>query len=145
MTSRVTVVVVDDDARFRRAMTAVLDADDRVKQVGEAATLDEALRVVGDSRPDCVLVDVRMPGRGPELVRAILDEMTGPPPVVVAVTADSAAVSVAEMVAAGATGYLVKGQIGDVVVDLVLRCVRGEVVLAAPEAGAALRRLLGRG
>lgn len=136
----VRVLVVDDDARFRRAMKAVLAADPRVEQVGEAADITEAALVAGETRPTCVLMDVRLPGSGPSGVRAVLTH-TDPPPVVVAVSADASTDSVAAMVAAGATGYLLKGEIGEVLVDVVLRCVAGEVVLAAPRAALALRTL----
>ena len=57
----VTVVTVDDQAVFRAAAREVIDATSGFESVGEAASCEEALRVVGDVSPRLVLVDVRMP------------------------------------------------------------------------------------
>ncbi len=66
------------------------------------------------------------------------------PPVVVAISAETSIATVADLVAAGAVGYLAKGRLGDTLPELLSRCVAGEVVLAAPTAAAALRILLPR-
>lgn len=55
------VVVVDDDARFRLMARRVLSADG-VDVVAEAGTGEEAMVVLAESRPDVVLLDVRLPG-----------------------------------------------------------------------------------
>lgn len=57
----VTVVTVDDQAVFRAAAREVIEATSGFESVGEAASCEEALRVVGDVAPRLVLVDVRMP------------------------------------------------------------------------------------
>jgi CheY-like chemotaxis protein len=57
----VTVVTVDDQPFFRRAAHAVIAATGGFEVVGEAASADEAVRVVGRLAPELALVDVRMP------------------------------------------------------------------------------------
>jgi DNA-binding NarL/FixJ family response regulator len=57
----VTVVTVDDQAVFREAARDVIEATPGFESVGEAASCQEALRVVRDVGPRLVLVDVRMP------------------------------------------------------------------------------------
>ena len=57
----VRVVVADDQALIRAGFRMILDAEDDVEVVGEAATGLEAVDVVARARPDLVLMDIRMP------------------------------------------------------------------------------------
>jgi DNA-binding NarL/FixJ family response regulator len=54
--------VVDDQPVFLRTASSLIDATPGFEQVGEAASGPEAIELAADSRPDLVLVDVRMPG-----------------------------------------------------------------------------------
>ncbi|HET8878772.1 MAG TPA: response regulator, partial [Arthrobacter sp.] len=54
------VVIVDDHAIFRSGLKADLDAG--IAVVGEAATVEDAVRVIAQTRPDVVLLDVHLPG-----------------------------------------------------------------------------------
>lgn len=131
-------VVADDDARVRSALAALLQTDGRftvVAEVGNGTCLPETVR---RTEADVVLLDVRMPGGGVAAVRALRE---GPPVVVVAVSAETSSVTVADMVRAGVQGYLAKGRLDSALPEMVARCVAGEVVLAVPSAGQALRRL----
>ena len=58
----VAVVTVDDQAVFRSVAREVLEATPGFESAGEAASGEEALRVVDEVQPQLVLVDVRMPG-----------------------------------------------------------------------------------
>jgi DNA-binding NarL/FixJ family response regulator len=58
----VEVVTVDDQAVFRAVAREVIDATPGFCVAGEASSGEEALRVVGELRPQLVLLDVRMPG-----------------------------------------------------------------------------------
>jgi two-component system, NarL family, invasion response regulator UvrY len=58
----VRVMTVDDQERFRGVARDVIDATPGFRYVGEAASGEEALRVVDRLDPQLVLVDVRMPG-----------------------------------------------------------------------------------
>jgi DNA-binding NarL/FixJ family response regulator len=59
--TQVGVLVVDDQAPFRRVALDVVEATPGFAAVGEAASGEEALEVVGEARPDLVLMDVCMP------------------------------------------------------------------------------------
>ena len=56
------VVLADDQALVRAGFRALLDAQDDIAVVGEAANGDEAVRLAREQRPDVVLMDIRMPG-----------------------------------------------------------------------------------
>jgi two-component system, NarL family, invasion response regulator UvrY len=58
------VVTVDDQAIFRAAAREVIDVTPGFEAVGEAASGEEAIALVGQLDPQLVLVDVRMPGMG---------------------------------------------------------------------------------
>ena len=57
----VTVLAVDDQAAFRRALRGLIAATPGFQQVGEAATGQEAIALATEVEPDLVLLDVRMP------------------------------------------------------------------------------------
>ena len=56
------VALADDQALVRAGFRALLDAQDDIEVVGEAADGDEAVRVTRRLAPDVVLMDIRMPG-----------------------------------------------------------------------------------
>lgn len=58
----VAVLAVDDQAAFRDAVRAVVEATEGFELVGEARSCEEALALAREHDPDLVLVDVRMPG-----------------------------------------------------------------------------------
>lgn len=134
------VLVADDHAGMVAALVSVLEDDGRFDVVGTAATGSQALEAARTGSVDVVLLDVNMPGGGPEAAAALT--ALADPPVVVALSAHAGGATVAAMVRAGVVGYLTKGHVGDDLGDLVVRCVDGEVVLATPKAAAALRALV---
>lgn len=132
------VVVADDDDRVRGALIALLRTDRRFAVVAELSDATTLLETIRRTKPDVVLLDVRMPGGGVEGARAL---QAGPPVVIVAISAETSPAVVADMVRAGANGYLAKGHLDHSLPESVVRCVRGEVLLAVPTASQALRRL----
>ncbi|MGZ4595350.1 MAG: response regulator [Actinomycetes bacterium] len=107
----VRVLVVDDQAPFRRAMAAVVEETDGFVLVAQAASGEESLELARDLRPDLVLMDVHLPGiDGLEAARR-LGAGDVPPVVLLLSTYDEDAGEqfVAE---SGAAGYVTKSAFG---------------------------------
>jgi YesN/AraC family two-component response regulator len=67
------VVIADDQALVRAGFRMILEADDNIQVVGEAADGEDAVAAVRRFQPDVVLMDVRMPVMdGLEAARRIL-------------------------------------------------------------------------
>ena len=99
------IVVVDDHHLFRAGVRAELAAHHEV--VGEAATPAEALRVIAETKPDVVLLDVHLPdGGGVAVLEALPRDETAPK--VLALSVSDAAEDVVPMIRAGALGYVTK-------------------------------------
>jgi DNA-binding NarL/FixJ family response regulator len=103
------VVLADDQALVRGGFRALLDAQDEIEVVGEAADGDEAVAVTRRERPDVVLMDIRMPGAdGLAATRAIDADPTLDAVRVVILTTFELDEYVFEALRAGASGFLVK-------------------------------------
>jgi DNA-binding LytR/AlgR family response regulator len=61
-TGRVRALIVDDEELGRRMLRSLLDPDDEVQVVGEAASAAEARRKISEQKPDLVFMDIEMPG-----------------------------------------------------------------------------------
>ena len=72
------VLVVDDQAHFRRAALEVVGATPGFEPLGEAASGEEALALSADLRPELILLDIRMPVMdGIETARRLSTEHPG--------------------------------------------------------------------
>jgi len=111
----VQVLIVDDQAAFRRAAVRVLARLPGFVVAGETASGDASVEAARELQPDLVLMDIHLPGiDGPEATRRILAEAeaTGRPPVVFLLSTYEAADYAPQTVACGAAGYLAKADFG---------------------------------
>jgi DNA-binding NarL/FixJ family response regulator len=103
------VVVADDQALVRIGLRVLLETEDDLELVGEAADGKEAVAVVRRTRPDVVLMDVRMPVLdGIEALRAITATPELARSRVVMLTTFELDEYVFEALRAGASGFLIK-------------------------------------
>ena len=108
---RLRVLLADDYAMFRTAMRMLLEMDPDIEVVAEVTDGDSVLAAVGESRPDVVCMDLSMPGlNGVEATRQIL--ATCAEVKVIALSAHVESYRIAEMIDAGALGYVVKMRAG---------------------------------
>lgn len=132
---QIRVVVVDDHAIFRSGLKS--DLDSRLLVVGEAATVDGAIRAVRELRPDVVLLDVHLPGGrgggGAEVVAGcagMLGDVR-----FLALSVSDAAEDVVTVIRAGARGYVTKSISGQDISDAVVRVAAGDAVFSPRLAG----------
>ncbi|MBX6765987.1 MAG: response regulator transcription factor [Actinomadura rubrobrunea] len=106
------VVIVDDQGMVRTGFGVLLNAQPDIEVVGEAVDGAQALTVVAETRPDVVLMDVRMPVMdGLEATRRLLkdaDPGDAPSPKVLMLTTFDLDDYVYEALRAGASGFLLK-------------------------------------
>ncbi len=139
MTTTIRVVLADDQALVRAGFLALLDAQDDIEVVGEAADGDEAVAVTRRERPDVVLMDIRMPGAdGLAATRSIGDDPALDAVRVVILTTFELDEYVFEALRAGASGFLVK----DTEPTEVLRAVRAVAAGDALLSPSVTRRLI---
>jgi DNA-binding NarL/FixJ family response regulator len=128
------VLVVDDQALVRQGLRLLLDLGG-VEVAGEAADGESAVTAVADLAPDVVLMDLRMPGMGGvEATRRIASRTR-----VIALTTFDTDENVAEVLRAGAVGFLLKDVTSEGLVEAVRRAAAGEPVVAP----AVLARIMG--
>ena len=142
---RLRVLVVDDNRDYREILLAILDTDELLV-VGEAASGQDSIDLVAELQPDIVLMDVRMPGmNGVETTRRLKELHPGVE--VVALTADAETTAVRDMLAAGASGYVLKDADGRNIVEAVRTAAHNGGVLSpgvAPTVIDELNEALGR-
>ena len=101
------VVLVDDQELVRTGFRLVLGGQQDIEVVGEASDGAEALEVIAATRPDVVVMDVRMPGMdGVEATRRI--RVSDAAPRVLILTTFDVDEYVYEAIKAGASGFLLK-------------------------------------
>jgi len=140
------VLIADDQAMVRAGFAALLAAQPDIEVVGQAADGEEAVRLAGETRPDIVLMDVRMPVLdGIAATRALLAPGgDGPVPRVVMLTTFDVDDYVLEALRAGASGFLLKDALPDDLVDAVRVVARGDALLAPSVTRRLIERFAGR-
>jgi DNA-binding NarL/FixJ family response regulator len=134
------VVIADDQALVRTGFGLILGADG-IDVVAEAADGDQAVEAVRRTRPDLVLMDIRMPGTdGLEATRRILSGAVPDPPRVVMLTTFDLDRYVYAALTAGASGFLLKDVTPEHLVAAVRLARTGDALLAP----AITRRLVER-
>jgi len=133
------VLIADDQALVRSGFRLILESRSDLEVVGEAADGEEAIREAERTRPDVVLMDVRMPGLDGVSATARLTAAPNPPKVVILTTYDLEEPLYAAL-RAGASGFLLK-DVRPADLAEAIRVVAGGDALLAPTA---TRRLLDR-
>jgi len=135
-----TVVIVDDHQLFRAGVRAELDG--LVEVLGDAATVEDAVRCVVELEPDVVLLDVQMPGGGGvQVIRDVAKRR--PAQRFLALSVSDAAEDVIAIIRAGARGYVTKTISGPELADAVRRVAGGDAVFSPRLAGFVLDAFAG--
>lgn len=128
------VLIADDHPVVRQGLRTFLDLQEDITVVGEAGDGQEAVEMVGELKPDVLLLDLKMPVLGG---LGALERLTGSATRIVVLTSVSDRSDVGPAMRAGAAGFLYKDVDPSALVQAV-RAVHGGQVLLAPEAAEAM-------
>lgn len=124
----VRVMIADDHPVVRMGLRLMLEMGEDIELVGEAVNGEEALRLIGEQRPDVVLMDLRMPGvDGLEAVKRA--RALWPRVAVIMLTTYNEDDLMIDCLRAGARGYLLKDADLQVVLHAIHATARGEMLM----------------
>ena len=132
------VVIVDDHAMFRAGVRAELG--EAVTVLAEAEDVDSAVKAIGQTRPDVVLLDVHLPGGGGVQV---MKRAVAPDTRYLALSVSDAAEDVIGTIRGGARGYVTKSITGAALIDAIERVAGGDAVFSPRLAGFVLDAFAG--
>jgi DNA-binding NarL/FixJ family response regulator len=137
------VVVSDDHELFRRGLKMVLEAEDDIQVVAEAADGQEAVARVEEHVPDVVLMDVRMPRMGGIEATRLIRQLF-PSTRIIVLTVSDEEDDIYGAVKAGANGYLLKEVSIEEVADAVRAVVGGQSLISPQLASKLLAEFSGQ-
>src|SRR5207302_3186447 len=128
MVERITVLIVDDHDLVRRGVRGFLEAQPDLQIVGEAASGEEAIRLVQEYVPDVVLMDLVMPGmNGVAATREV--KRVSPRTQVVVLTSYHEDEYIFPALRVGALSYTLKDIRREDLVEIIRKAAQGESVL----------------
>ena len=140
MSTPIRVMLVDDHEVVRRGLLLLIDAEDGLEVVGEAADGPEGVGLAGILKPDVVVMDVRMPnGGGVEASRELRDRH--PEVRVIMLTSYSDDEALFNSIMAGAAAYVLKQIRGNDLVDVIRKVAAGQCLLDPTVTRRVLERL----
>jgi len=145
--AKITVLLADDHALVRRGFRRIVEDDEAIEVVGEAANGDEAIALAKRLKPAVIVMDVAMPGtNGLTAAKKIVAD--DPNVAVLMLSMHSEETLVRQALESGARGYILKNALDLDLAAAVTRIAAGETVvdpLVLPEpAGGARNRLTPR-
>jgi DNA-binding NarL/FixJ family response regulator len=134
------VLLCDDHEVVREGLRVLIARQEGMSVVGEAGTVAEAIEAAARSKPDVVIMDVRLPdGSGVEACRAIREARPETKVIMLTSYADDDALFAS--IIAGASGYLLKQTRGQAVVDAITAVAAGGSLLDPDVTGKVLERV----
>jgi DNA-binding NarL/FixJ family response regulator len=123
------ILIADDHGIVREGLCSLLRKQPEMEIVGEATDGRKALGLVRELMPDVVVMDITMPNlNGVDATRQIIREL--PKVKVIALSMHSSNVFVADMIKAGASGYILKDSLFDELVEAIQVVYNGGIYLS---------------
>jgi len=129
----VRILLADDHKMFRQGLYSMLKEQPDMVVVGEADDGATAIRLARELKPDFIIMDVDMPEvNGIDATRRILQEM--PDLKILALSTYLKKSFITEMLKAGASGYILKEQAFDELVEAIRAVISGETYFSTKAA-----------
>ena len=123
------VLLVDDHAMIRQGLSSLLEKQPDIEVVGSVEDGRKAADIARELAPDLVIMDISMPNlNGIDATRKIVEEMGDVK--VIALSIHSSRHFVAEMLKAGASGYILKDCLFDELVEAIKTVLNGGIYLS---------------
>lgn len=123
--NRIRVLIIDDHAMVLEALSARLSLVPQIDVVGMASNCDDGFRVAMEQRPDVVLLDVNLPGRGAfDLAEDLVSRR--PDTRLLFVTGYLADIYLEQALKLNAAGYLMKGQPVNILAEAIIKAMSGQ-------------------
>jgi len=123
------VLLVDDHAMIRQGLCSLLEKQPDIEVVGSVEDGRKAVDIARELAPDLVIMDISMPNlNGIDATRKIIGEMGDVK--VIALSIHSSRHFVAEMLKAGASGYILKECLFDELVEAIKTALNGGIYLS---------------
>src|SRR5213594_3863333 len=144
-TEKTRILLCDDHEVVREGLRGLIGRQEGMSVVAEAGTVAEAVDAAARSKPDVVIMDVRLPdGSGVEACRTIREARPETKVIMLTSYADDEALFAS--IIAGASGYLLKQTRGQALVDAIATVASGRSLLDPDVTGKVLERVRkGRG
>src|SRR4030065_1901706 len=119
------VLLADDHPIVCKGIHDLLNVADGIKVVGEANSGKQAIQMVKSLNPDIVLLDIEMPDmNGVEVLNKIVESAI--PVKVLVLSSYDDREYISQMLAMGASGYLIKDEVTEIIIEAVRGVARGE-------------------
>ena len=124
------VLIADDQAILADGIKSVLSSDEELEVVGIAGNGEEAVRLVGELKPDVVLMDIRMPVMNGVISTQQIKRQHPDVKVLVLTTFDDSDY-ILGAINNGASGYLLKDTSASALIDSIKNAYHGDTILPA--------------
>ena len=128
-TTKKRVLLVDDHQMVRRGFRLMLEPNQELELVGEAADVDAAMAAVQTKRPDLIVMDIHLPGTGGlEISRRVLADF--PATKIVILSADAETETINAALRIGVAGYILKESTPDELPRAIDAVLKGKLYLS---------------
>ena len=136
---KIRVVIADDHTIMRVGIRNILSRSSEIEVVGEASNGAEAIELIDNLHPEVLILDMEMPVMdGVEVARRM--QASQSPVRILVLSAYDDRQYILEMLNMGASGYLIKDEAPEVIVDAVLGVANGEKGWISRKAAARVQR-----
>ncbi|MFM7143162.1 MAG: response regulator transcription factor, partial [Alphaproteobacteria bacterium] len=138
------ILIVDDHPIFRQGIGQLIDGQDDMLCCGEAEDLKSTLKAIGETKPDLILVDMRLANEdGLDLIKAVKTDHPDMP--MLAISQFDETVYAERVLRAGGSGYLMKEEAAGEVLSAIRTVLSGELYVTRKMAVLVLHKLLDQG